>query len=322
MAKNNWPLEPHDLCKILPAMGDEQYKQLKASIKNSGFDPKHPIILYEGKILDGANRYTAAEACKIIPPTKQYDGNDPIGFVIQENLARRQLTPSQAAAAAAELASRMKAAAKAAKDAKKQAAKDTKGKGKPAKKEPKAKRTKNAAGTVSAQAAAKVGGTSERSTAAAEQLQKDSPELFAKVKAGEMKLNAAVKLAAKQKSDADKKSGVSAAAKLQLEKLSDAAFALHCEKHLTGKDLTKISGLTKEEIARIRPLIEGGWAVAAAMSYRATELSPTHPMRAFIDRAVAQGGAFFWSVRAYDKDFEVEIKVKGEPAKSEDDIPA
>ncbi len=49
------------------------------------------VRLYEGQILDGRNRYAA---CQIVGfpienSTTNYEGSDPIGYVISANLKRR-----------------------------------------------------------------------------------------------------------------------------------------------------------------------------------------------------------------------------------------
>lgn len=65
---------------------------------------REPVWLFEGKILDGRNRYRAASAMGVQFETRQYEGTDAVGFVISLNLYRRHLTESQRAAVAAKLA--------------------------------------------------------------------------------------------------------------------------------------------------------------------------------------------------------------------------
>jgi hypothetical protein len=60
-----------------------------------------PLVLFEGKILDGRNRYRACVESGAAVRTTTYDGNDPRGFVRAENLLRRHLDESQRAMAAA-----------------------------------------------------------------------------------------------------------------------------------------------------------------------------------------------------------------------------
>jgi hypothetical protein len=54
---------------------------------------REPIWLFEGKILDGRNRYRAARVAGVPCPTRFYEGDDPLGFVISLNLARSLRAP-------------------------------------------------------------------------------------------------------------------------------------------------------------------------------------------------------------------------------------
>jgi hypothetical protein len=63
-----------------------------------------PVLLYEGKILDGRNRYNACQHLGKDVLTRDYTGTDPIGFVLSVNLHRRHLNTSQRAMVAAKLA--------------------------------------------------------------------------------------------------------------------------------------------------------------------------------------------------------------------------
>ena len=59
-----------------------------------------PIITLDGKILDGRNRFKACQEVGVDPIVEDYQGSDPLGFVISSNKERRHLTPSQKAAIA------------------------------------------------------------------------------------------------------------------------------------------------------------------------------------------------------------------------------
>src|SRR3990167_611347 len=95
--------EFHEIADIFPMMSEEEKVQLQVGIRENGYDSSHPVWLYEEKILDGRNRYEICKELGILPPFKEYPGTDPIGFVIQENLHRRQLEKSQRAAVAVDL---------------------------------------------------------------------------------------------------------------------------------------------------------------------------------------------------------------------------
>jgi hypothetical protein len=101
MPKPPIKLEFHPLANLFPLMEGEEFKALADDIDANGLQYK--IWLYEGKILDGRNRYLACIERDIDPQIETYKGKDPLGFVISRNLHRRHLTTSQRAMIAAEL---------------------------------------------------------------------------------------------------------------------------------------------------------------------------------------------------------------------------
>ena len=92
----------HPLANLFPLLEGHEFDSLVASIKTKGLN--HPITLYQGKILDGRNRYRACIKARVKPRTQNYTGKDPVGFVISENVERRHLSESQRAMVAAKLA--------------------------------------------------------------------------------------------------------------------------------------------------------------------------------------------------------------------------
>ena len=96
------PLEAHPLAQIFPLMEGKEFDALVASIKANGLREK--IWLYEGRILEGRNRYRACQAGDIEPQFREYTGNDPLGFVIDLKLHRRHLSETQRAMVAGRLA--------------------------------------------------------------------------------------------------------------------------------------------------------------------------------------------------------------------------
>lgn len=89
----------HPLANLFPLMDDEELSVLAFAIQENG--QREPIILYEGKILDGRNRFRALKALNLPINTLNFDGNDPVGYVADHNLHRRHLKASQRAAVAA-----------------------------------------------------------------------------------------------------------------------------------------------------------------------------------------------------------------------------
>lgn len=102
----------HELAAIFPLMTDAELASLAEDIDANGL--RDAIWLFEGKILDGRNRYRACALKDVDPRFEQYKGKDPLGFVVSKNLHRRHLTTSQRAMIAASVAS-MKTAGRPAK---------------------------------------------------------------------------------------------------------------------------------------------------------------------------------------------------------------
>lgn len=97
--------EYHEAANLLPMMSPDEYRALKKDIKASGL--LEPIMLHQGKILDGRNRYKACIALGVEPKYKKWqsqDGQTEVEYVYSKNLARRHLTESQRAMCAADLA--------------------------------------------------------------------------------------------------------------------------------------------------------------------------------------------------------------------------
>lgn len=84
-------------------MSEEEFETLKAGMAEEGFDPDYPIILFEGAIIDGWNRYRAATQLGIERKFKEFKGskNDAFEYIIKTN-KRRSLSSSQKAAIAVE----------------------------------------------------------------------------------------------------------------------------------------------------------------------------------------------------------------------------
>src|SRR5437870_1836036 len=86
-------MQAHPLAELFPLIDGNELKELADSIRQEG--QREPIVLYEGKILDGRNRFQACGLIGAIPTTIPFNGGDPLRFVIQQNLARRLLNESQ-----------------------------------------------------------------------------------------------------------------------------------------------------------------------------------------------------------------------------------
>ena len=96
-------LEPHPLSKLFPQILPEDFDKLAGDIKLHGLH--HPIVLYQGKILDGNNRYRACEDAKIAPKFTDFTGDAAAArnYVISANIHRRHLTAEKRREIIAEL---------------------------------------------------------------------------------------------------------------------------------------------------------------------------------------------------------------------------
>lgn len=94
----NW----HPYADIFPWLDGAAREELKADIAKNGV--LEPIVFLGEFILDGRNRYIIARELGIEYPRVEYVGDDPLGFVLSKNLARRHLTDRQRADVAAKLA--------------------------------------------------------------------------------------------------------------------------------------------------------------------------------------------------------------------------
>jgi N6-adenosine-specific RNA methylase IME4/ParB-like chromosome segregation protein Spo0J len=95
-------LEAHPAAGLFPMMDEQRHAELVADIREHGL--LVPIVLCEGKILDGRNRYRACLELGVESETCLFDGTntEAINYVWSANFHRRHLTSSQAAMALAE----------------------------------------------------------------------------------------------------------------------------------------------------------------------------------------------------------------------------
>lgn len=92
----------HPLADIAPWMSDDEFRDLRQSIRASGFLPGEEVVLLDGKILDGRHRYLACLHEGVEPKFRDYAGDDPAGYVLAK-ITRRDLTPSTRAMVVARL---------------------------------------------------------------------------------------------------------------------------------------------------------------------------------------------------------------------------
>lgn len=149
-----------------------EYDQLKADISANGL--LEPIVIYNGLILDGRNRYLACTDLGITPEYETFDGDDPVSFVISKNLHRRHLNETQRAVVASKLANM-----------------------------PKHLHKTDMQICISQPEAAEKLNVSTRSVATIKEIERKAPELMPKLESGEMTANEAIKIIKNQKREKD-----------------------------------------------------------------------------------------------------------------------
>ncbi len=85
--------EFHEISALFPMMDDKKLSKLARSIASQGL--LVPIVLFEGKILDGRNRYLACQQAGVGPRFVNFEGDNPWEYVWSTNAERRHLTDVQ-----------------------------------------------------------------------------------------------------------------------------------------------------------------------------------------------------------------------------------
>lgn len=165
----------HPLADLFPRIPVDDFRAMVQSIAK--FGQKQKIILFEGKILDGRHRYEACLEAGVKPQFEEYKGDDPIGYVEAVNFHRRHMDSSQRAAVAYSLETTTWGG-----NRKKSQENGVKNQDANLRLDPEHTRAENAERY----------NVSERSINSAGQIAKQSPELFEKVKQGEITVNAAL----------------------------------------------------------------------------------------------------------------------------------
>jgi len=166
----------HPICLLFPPLNREELEELAEDIRIKGL--LHPIILFEGKILDGRNRYLACSMAGVKPRFVQWDGgSSPLQWVISENLVRRHLTSSQRAVIAHDLLPLLTNEAKARQTVGKKLSKvSSDGKGK------------------ASQVAARITKTNRTYVQAIKSIDAEAPELLGRIRSGALRIPEAIML--------------------------------------------------------------------------------------------------------------------------------
>jgi ParB-like chromosome segregation protein Spo0J len=158
----------HPLCTLFPRMEGCALQELAGDIKLYGLH--NPIVLHDGMILDGGNRYAACLHAGVEPKFIEYDGDNIVAFVLSMNMHRRHMSVGQFAVITS-------------------LAQDW-GKSHPAHR---AKEVGNVADLSTVADRASMSGASVRTQGSADKVAKADPELAKQVARGSISLPAAVK---------------------------------------------------------------------------------------------------------------------------------
>lgn len=92
----------HPIACIFPMLAASELADLAADIGQHG--QRETIVLFEGKVLDGRNRWMACVQAGVKPKTRNFEGDksQALAYVWSLNATRRDLKPGQKAAANAE----------------------------------------------------------------------------------------------------------------------------------------------------------------------------------------------------------------------------
>lgn len=265
-------LEFHELANEFPLISEEETNQLADDIKKVGLI--EPIVLLDGKILDGRNRYNACKlagrklaAEDVIQYEEEYDGEDPVVFVISRNIRRRHLTVGQRAQVAAELFKRM--------------AKDG-----------------SSTAKERAKKAASVAGVAASSVEQAAHLDSKAPDLAKQVKAGKKSLHKAAKEAAKQLAGADHDAALERILEVCGKGFVSAVKEDQIEHLKTPKAIIAFSQLPEAKMQVVAPVLKQGWSLNKAISFADKEVTPATTVAQLIDLFEFNGS----------KRFEVEVE--------------
>src|SRR5581483_8076273 len=85
--------ETHPASELFPLEEGDAFQALVEDVKAHGL--RVPVTLFDTRVLDGRNRYRACLAAGVEPRFESWTGDDPVAFVMSQNLHRRHLNESQ-----------------------------------------------------------------------------------------------------------------------------------------------------------------------------------------------------------------------------------
>lgn len=259
-------LKIHPLAAMLPSMREKEYQELKKSIEENG--QRDRVILLDKMVLDGRHRARACEELGLVVKFRPYDpkrdGMIPELLVMDKNLNRRQLKPSQRAAIAAELSEKITAARKEL--------------GEVGQMPPSGKADDVAAG---------IAGADPRNTRKAKSLKKEDPDGFNDVKQGKKTVNKAKADGVKKKArDDDYRQEVADS----LEAHHETAFIDAIRDGIvlkTKPDLKYFLGLPVAKQTAICSMVAKGWTPEKAVNQLDDATTAETTVGELVNRALA-----------------------------------
>jgi DNA modification methylase len=173
--------EIHELANLIPTMSDDEYRELVKDITANGL--LEPIMLYEGKVLDGRHRYRACMEIGLLPEYEEYTGKDALQYVISKNVSRRHLNETQRSIVASRLANMER------------------GGDRPSRSDSNFDSANLHVGNISQPEAAQMLNVSPRTVATVKAVEREAPELIPQMEAGKMSANEAYKEVKKKRKD-------------------------------------------------------------------------------------------------------------------------
>ena len=186
-------MKNHPISDVWPMMDEAKIAELADDIRKNG--QLVPVWLYEGKILDGRNRWAACKIAGVDPKTKEYTGDEPTAFAVSLNDRRRHMNKGSLAAVAAELEPFFAADAK-----RRQKEHGGTAPGKTKTLPEKTPEVKKGDGDARKAAAVSVG-VNDRYVSDAKKVKAEAPEVFERLKAGKITLQDAKREVAKKPTD-------------------------------------------------------------------------------------------------------------------------
>lgn len=171
----------HPACLLFPPLNESELHALADDIHQNGL--LNPIVLLDGQILDGRNRFKACRIAGVKPRFVKWRGEgSPLAWVVAVNFMRRHLTASQRAVVAFDLLPMLEAEAK-------DRQRLSQGRGKKV-----AKKLAMTSGKAS-QFAARIAKTNSAYVEKVKAISRKTPEIIPAVRSGRITISEAAKLA-------------------------------------------------------------------------------------------------------------------------------